>query len=63
MLSGKGGSAVHFTLARKGGFVYAPRSESKNVCSVAFRHLFYHFGANFTDYFSVVYAEEVIKEK
>lgn len=21
--------AVHFTLARKGGFVYAPRSESK----------------------------------
>ena len=39
---------MHFTLAKKGGFVYAPQDERQNDL-VAFTQLQNGFGADFTD--------------
>ena len=52
--------AMHFTLAEKGGFVYAPQAERQND-SVAFRQLCYSFGTYFAYKAPLVPAVEIVK--
>ena len=53
---------MHFTLAKKGGFVYAPQAERQNDL-VAFTQLRYGFGTDFTDMATLVPTIEVIRKQ
>ena len=50
---------MHFTLAKKGGFVYAPQAERQND-SVALRQPRYGFGTNFADKAAVFPTVEIV---